>query len=367
MINCRVLPIALTVLAIVSCGRNGSGTEEPVKYNTLTLALTDKTVSTGYPASLQGRQMVEIRPQVSGTISRICIDEGQEVRKGQTLFIIDQVPYKSALAVAEAEVKSAEASLATARLTLSSKENLHSRQVISDYELQLSVNAVAEAEAALALAVANRDNAANSLSYTEVKSPVDGIAGMIAYRVGALVSSSISEPLVTVSDDSTVNAYFSMGESSVLDLELEYGSMEAFLAGVPSVELELSNGSMYGSAGRIAAVSGVVNKGTGAVQLRADFPNPGHVLRNGASSRVVMSSVRKDCIVVPASATYEIQDKIFVYKVVDGRTSSTEIKVSRLSDGTEYIVESGLEPGDVIIAEGAGLVREGILVATASE
>lgn len=336
------------------------------KYKTLTVTKSNQTLQSEYPAILRGRQAVEVRPQVSGTITKICIKEGDIVHKGQVLFIIDQVPYKAALETALANVKSAEAKLRTARLTANSKEELYKEKVISDFDRQTAINQQLEAEAALAQAKAEETNARNSLSYTEVKSPVDGVASMIPYRVGALVSSSITEPLVTVSDDSDIYAYFSMAENQMLDLISQYGSLEEACNNMPAVSLTLSNGKEYAEQGRIDAISGTVDPGTGGVTLRAVFPNQGHLLRNGGSGVISVPTEYSNCIIIPQSATYELQNKIFTWKVVDGKTQSTPISVYKYNDGKTYIVLSGLKPGDVIIAEGAGLIREGTPVNSAT-
>lgn len=336
------------------------------KYKTLTVTKSNQTLQSEYPAILRGRQAVEVRPQVSGIITKICIKEGDIVHKGQVLFIIDQVPYKAALGTALANVKSAEAKLRTARLTANSKEELYKEKVISDFDRQTAINQQLEAEAALAQAKAEETNARNSLSYTEVKSPVDGVASMIPYRVGALVSSSITEPLVTVSDDSDIYAYFSMAENQMLDLISQYGSLEEACNNMPAVSLTLSNGKEYAEQGRIDAISGTVDPGTGGVTLRAVFPNQGHLLRNGGSGVISVPTEYSNCIIIPQSATYELQNKIFTWKVVDGKTQSTPISVYKYNDGKTYIVLSGLKPGDVIIAEGAGLIQEGTSVNSAT-
>lgn len=334
------------------------------RYKTLTVAKRDFTLQSAYTATLKGRQAVEIRPQVDGTITEIRINEGDKVRRGQVLFVIDQVPYKAALETARANLNSAEAKLRTARLTAESKDALYKRNVVSDYERKTAFNSLNEAEAAVAQAKAELARAANDLSYTEVKSPVDGVASMIPYRVGALVGSTIEEPLVTVSDDSEIYAYFSMAESQMLDLIQEYGSLDEAKKKFPAVTLNMSNGKKYGLQGRITAIGGTVDSGTGAVSIRAAFGNPQHLLRNGGSASVVVPGVHKDCIVIPQAATYELQNRVFVWKVVDGKTQSAPITVYKYNDGQNYIVLSGLEPGDVIIAEGAGLIREGTAVDT---
>lgn len=342
--------------------KGGTEKKEDAKYATMKVELGSKTLYSNYTAAIKGKQSVEVRPQVSGTITQICIKEGATVRRGQVLFIIDQVPYRAALDNAVANVKSAEAKLATAKLTLDSKKELHREKVISDFDLQMAKNALLEAQAALAQAKAQEVEARNNLSYTEVKSPVDGVTSMIPYRVGALVSSSISEPLVTVSDDSEVYAYFSLTESEILDLMQKDNNVTNIINKMPEVELQLSNGTRYTHKGRIDAISGTVDPQTGAVLIRAVYPNREGLLRNCGSGLVILPLTRENCISIPQTATYELQNKVFVYKVVDGKTVSTPITVYKVSDGKDYIVESGLQAGDVIISEGAGLLKEGIEV-----
>lgn len=361
----KMLAAFVVGLALYACKQSPVDRENTV-YRTLTVKRENCTLKSEYTAKLQGQQVVEVRPQVSGLITRICIGEGQKVRRGQTLFVIDQVPYKAALAEAVANVKSAEAKLATARLKLESTKVLREKNVVQDYDLTVARNELAAAEAELALVKAQETNARNNLSYTEVKSPVDGVAGMINYRVGALVGSSISDPLVTVSDDSRMYAYFSLTESQVIDLIEQYGSLDAFIEQMPEVELRMSNGKTYQEKGKISAVSGIVTDGTGAVTLRADFANRNNLLRDGGSGTVILSTNREQCIVIPQGATYELQNKVFVYKVVDGKAQSAPVTVFHLNNGTDYVVETGLQDGEVIIAEGAGLVREGVVVNTQS-
>jgi membrane fusion protein (multidrug efflux system) len=242
------------------------------------------------------------------------------------------------------------------------EQRLQEGNVVGDVSVQTVRNALLEAEAALVQAQAQERNARNSLSYTEVKSPVSGVASMIPWHVGSLVSSNISEPLVTVADDHEMYAYFSITENQALDLIGRYGSIAQFVSQAPEVSLKLSNGSDYQQKGRINAVSGTVDDATGAVTLRATFPNPNRLLHNGGSGSIVVTTHRKGCIVVPQEATYELQNRVFVYKVVDGKTKATPVELFRLNDGHQYVVEQGLNVGDTIIAEGAGLLKDGIEV-----
>ena len=359
-----VLPaVGMAVVLSASCGEEKQQRQQQAAdYQTMVVGQKDMVLERQYSARLTGKQIVEVRPQVSGCITRILTGEGEAVKKGQTLFIIDQVPYSAALEVAVAARKSAEARLATAQMNYDNERLLQEGRVVADMSVQTMQNALLEAQAALAQAKAQEVNARNNLSYTEVKSPVSGVASMIPWHVGSLVSSSISEPLVTVADDSEVYVYFSISESQALDLVTQYGSIEKFIAEAPMVSLRMNNGQLYGEQGRISAVSGTVDDKTGAVALRATFPNVGGLLHHGGSGTVVVPTHRKDCIVIPQEATYELQNRMFVYKVVNGKTKATPITLYPQNNGKEYIVDEGLQVGDTIIAEGAGLLKEGIEV-----
>ncbi len=348
--------IALFML-ITSCNEVPQP-QQIATYDYMKVSTTDTEVESRFSASIRGRQDISIMPQVSGTISKVCINEGESVKSGETLFIIDQVPYKAALETAEANVKAAEAGVAIAKLNLDSKRELFSRNVISEYELRLSENQLLSAEATLAQATAQRTNAANSLGYTVVKAPSNGVVGTIPYRVGALVGPTIPQPLTTVSDNSEMYVYFSMNESQLLKLTRQHGSMDAALKAMPQPELCLSDGSMYDHKGVIESISGVIDQQTGSITLRAVFPNPGKLLHSGSSGEVVLRYYEKDCIVIPCIATYEVQDKTYVYQPVEGKATSKIVKVSSY-DGTSFIVREGLEAGDIIITEGVAMLREG--------
>ena len=346
------------------------------------VSTTDKALTTAYSATIRGRQDIDIYPQVSGTIQKLCVSEGEKVHKGQILFIIDQVPYIAALNTAEANVQSARAALATAELTYHSNKELFAQKVVSDFTLKTAENnfelfaqkvvsdftlKTAEnnfltAQAGLAQAEAQEVNARNNLSYTVVKSPSEGVVGTLPYRVGALVSASIPQPLTTVSDNSTMYIYFSMTENQLLSLVRQYGTLDSALVQMPDLQLQLNDQSLYEEKGRIESISGVIDRQTGTVSVRAVFPNKTRLLHSGASGSVLIPSTYEDCIVIPQEATVKQQDKVLVYKVVDGKAVSTLITVADVDDGRTYIVTDGLTVGDEIVAKGAGLVREGMQV-----
>lgn len=343
--------------------QQGAGNDYPL----LTLTREDRKLSVKYSAVIEGKQDVEIRPQVSGFITDVRVKEGAYVNKGDILFVIDQVPYQAALQKAEANVASAEANLAIARQTLEGKQLLYDEKVVSDFELRTAENNYRTACATLLQAQAEKRDAENNLSYTEVRSPVNGYAGMTNFRVGALVSSSMSDPLIRVSDNSQMYVYFSMSEKQILSLTAQYGSLDKALKAFPAISLELNDGSTYEREGKIDVISGIIDKTTGSVSLRAVFDNPDRRLLSGGAANVIIPYDKTDCLVIPQGGTYEIQDRIFAYKVVDGKAVSTPIEVFSINNGTEYIVETGLQEGDVIVSEGAGLLKDGTMVAAVKE
>lgn len=356
--NVKQMIIFICGLVAVGCKSEVPAMKES-GYEVLTIQPADRTLMSVYSATIRGRQDIEIFPQVGGFLTKVCVQEGERVKQGQTLFIIDQVGYQAALQTAEANVAAAEASLATAQLTYDSKQELYRQNVVSSFDLSTAKNALLAAKAQLAQMKAQEVSARNNLSYTVVKSPADGVVGTLPYRVGTLVSSAMPEALTTVSDNSVMYVYFSMTENQLLNLIRQYGSKEEALKNMPAIELQLNDKSMYGQKGKVETVSGVINRSTGTVSLRAVFSNPLGLLHSGGTGNVVIPTVRTGCFVIPQSATFEIQDKVYVYKVVDGKAQSAPVSVTRVNGGKEYVVNEGLDAGEVIVKEGVGLLREG--------
>lgn len=199
----------------------------------------------------------------------------------------------------------------------------------------------------------------NNLNYTEVKSPSDGVVGTLPFRLGALVSPGMAQPLTTVSDNAVMYVYFSMTENQWLSLVRRYGSKEEALRQMPAVGLLLNDGSRYEREGRIESVSGVIDQATGTVSVRAAFPNPDGLLTAGGAGNVVLTRTQANAISIPRTTTFEIQDKVFVYRAVDGHAVATQVVVTRLNGGKSYVVEHGLQEGDVIITEGVAMMKDG--------
>ena len=321
---------------------------------------TSSNQSEQYPATIKGLQDIEVRPQVSGLIVKLCVDEGATVRKGQALFQIDPTQYKAAYDQAAASVKSAKANLETITATERNKKMLHDQKIISDFEYQTAVNNLLTAKANLAQAEAAYTAAKQNLDFCTVKSPSDGVIGTFPYRIGALVSPSISEPLTTVSEIGDMYVYFSMTEKQLLDLTRAGGTLKEQLEKMPAVKLQLADGTMYDAEGKIDAVSGVIDQTTGSVSMRAIFPNKQNILRGGGMANVVFPYTMSEIILIPQTATQEIQDKKFVYVLQpDSTLKHTEIQISNLNDGKNYIVTGGLKEGDQIVVEGVQTLQDG--------
>ena len=292
-----------SILFLSSCGNKQSEENGHQKFSVLQISPESVEIKESYSASIQGRRDIDIYPQVSGRITELRVTEGQRVQKGEVLFIIDQVPYEAAWNKAKADVKAAEAQAKTARLEWESKRQLFAKQIVSEYDLTTAQNMLEVAEATLEQMKALELNARNNLSYTEVKSPADGVVGILPYREGALVGTSIAEPLTTISDNSEIYVYFSMTENQL--------------------------------------------------------PNANRLLLSGGIGNVIIPRKEVNAIVIPQVATTELQDKILAYKVSDdNRVKSVELSVEDLKDGKRYIVRSGLSAGDVIVTEGVGMLRD---------
>lgn len=355
-----VFAVAIAASAmLVSCGNKKQQQMPTATFKTTTVGRQDLTLETKYSATIRGRQDVDIYPQVGGTLKQICVTEGQTVRKGQTLFIIDQVPYQAALNTAQAALKAAQASEATAAMNYESKKKLYAEKVISDFDLQTTHNTLLTAKAQVAQAEAQVTNARNSLSYTVVSAPTDGVVGTLPYRQGALVGAQMPQPLTTVSDNSEMWVYFSISERDLLGIVRESGSIEEAIKNMPEVTLTLVDGSTYEKKGRIESVSGVINTSTGSVQLRAVFNNENGILHSGSTGNVIVPTTYKQALVIPATAAVQTQDRFRVFVVnKEGIANGKVVSVDEHKAGNLFIVTAGLEGGEEIVAEGAGMVKE---------
>ena len=358
----KMLLVAAAAALLVSCGggKQGKPNFGDNEYAVRTISAQNADLQTTYPATIKGVQDVEIRPKISGFITKLCVHEGQTVKKGQLLFVIDNVTYEAAARQAKAAVNSAKAQLNTAKLTYTNNEKLFKNNVIGTYELQSSKNSLEAAHAALAQAEANYISAKQNLDFCYVSSPTDGVVGSLPYRVGALVSASSAQALTTVSNISTMQVYFSMTEKDLLYFSRGEGGVHAAIKDYPVVKLKLADGTIYGEDGHVATVSGVIDATTGSVSVRADFPNPQHLLKSGGSGSIVVPSNNASAIIIPQDAVSQVQDKYFVYVVgSDNKVKYTSVSVNPDNDGKNYIITSGLKIGDRIVISGISALTDG--------
>ena len=329
----KFLLFAAVTAMLVSCGGNNGGmnfgdNEYPVE----TVTNQSTTMQTSYP-----------------------------VGAGQLLFVIDNATYQAAVRQAQAAVNTATAQCNTQKLAYENSQKLHENKVIGDFELQSSKNSYESALAQLAQARASLASARETLSFCYVKSPTSGVIGNLPYKEGAMVSASSTPALTTVSNISTIEAYFSMTERDVLNMTKNAGSIQAAIENYPDLRLQLADGSTYVETGRLAKASGVVDPATGSIQMIARFPNPQRLLKSGSSGSIIVPRSESSAIVIPQSVTVEVQDKIFVYLVgKDNKVKYTEITVDPQNDGKNFIVTSGLKIGDKYVTNGVTKLSDGM-------
>lgn len=350
--------LSATVLTLASCGDKTAQQMPDMtpEIATVTVAPSTADLTTYLSTTIKGKTDVEVRPLVSGFVTKVNVDEGDYVRKGQVLFTLDQVQYQAAVDQAAASVNSAKTAVESARLTAANKQRLFDKNIISEYENQLAKNSLAQAEATLAQANAALTTAKKNLSYTVVTAPSDGFVGSIPNREGSLASPSMMSPLTTVSDNSDIYAYFSLNEKEILDMT-DGGkiSLNEAIAQMPPVQLKLSDGTVYPETGTVATVSGVINNTTGSANVRARFKNLNGMLRSGSTGQIMIPHHIDSVIIIPQKAAFEVQDRRFVYTVNDSsKTVSTPITVYPQDDGKNYIVTSGLANGQRVVVEGVG-------------
>ena len=349
-----IVPILALSFFCISCGEEATQ-EVKDSYRLLRVKRQDFTLNREFAVKLESKRNISVRPLVSGRLTKICVQEGAHVKKGQALFVIDQAPYIAAVDAAKAQVATARATLATAQLNLVGKEKLYKQQMIGEFDLHRARYAKEEAYALLETAKAELESARTNLGYTTITSAVDGSIDMMKNRVGDYVSPDGEEYF---------NAYGSISEETLSGLlhDFKCSSTNELLKKLPPVTFYSNWGYKLPQDGHIDAISGSVDKMLGTVYIRASFTNPTEMLRSGSNGYIVLPYVMHDVIVIPQEAAVDIHDKYLVYKVVDGKAVETEVTIMSYNDGEHFVVTSGLVPGDVIIAEGAGLVKDGIEV-----
>ena len=358
----RNLGFILIALAFFSCSNKPQGgTAGQVKeYPVIAVSPQSTQLFKDYPTKLEGQQTVEIRSRITGYIEQILVDEGSFVKKGQVLFRLNSNDIQATVRSAEAQVKVAESDINSARINLEKTKPLVEKNIISKFDLESVESVLKSKEAQLAQANANLQNAKANLQYTLITSPAEGTIGTFPFRVGSLVSSATVEPLTTVSNTVKMYAYFSMNEKEFLTLTngLEGKNLPEKLAKLADVSLILADNSTFAAPGRIETASGLVDDQTGAIMIRANFPNPEGILRSGGNGLVRIPQFISSALLIPQKTTYELQGKHFVYVVgSDNKVRNTEIEVLSGNLKGSYVVTSGLKAGDQIVLEGLPSLR----------
>ena len=356
----KYITLLLAPLMLTACGVDVPQ-ETQSSFETMTVKKSDIELPYKFSAKMKGSNDVTITPQASGQLMKICVTEGQQVKKGQTLFIIDSRNARLELEAAQANLQAAKAQENSAKLEYESNKNLFDKKIVSSYMLSNSENAYKQAQAAVAQARAAVNRAKVELGFCTITAPVSGVTGSIPVRVGDQVS-PMSE-LTILSGNTTMYAEFSVNEAIIEEM-VHYGinadEMDKYIAELPEATFVMKNGTKYPHKGRVVSLTGVVNSETGSLTAKVSFPNPDGHLYSGIQGTIVMSFAEKNVIVIPQSAVVRLQDKSQVYKVkADSTATAVEIKTLDTGNGKDFIVTTGLKVGEKIITTGANNVTEG--------
>ncbi|HZH96600.1 MAG TPA: efflux RND transporter periplasmic adaptor subunit [Flavisolibacter sp.] len=364
-----VLYTFLAALALYGCGASSSTPEAfpappPPALQVITVTAMPATTYQEFSASLEGSKDIEIRPQVDGYLERIYVDEGVYVRKGEPLFHITEGTYRAQLNSSKATLAAARANLANAQINVSKLTPLVQHNVISDVQLKTAKAAYDAAAANVTQAQAMVSNAQISLGYATIKSPVDGYVGKIPYKTGSLVGMGTVQPLTVISEIKEIYAYFSLSENDFLRFKTQFPgtTIEEKIKSIPPVELLLPDGTVYSQKGKVQTAAGQFDNSIGAISFRASFPNADRLLRSGNTGKVRIPQQLKNAFVIPQEATFEIQDKVFVFALGDSNKVVSRPIVIAGKTAVYYFVERGVQAGEKIVFTGTGNLKDGMAI-----
>ena len=349
-----------TLAGLVSCGVD-MPKETQSSFETMTVEKSDIELPYKFSARMKGQNDVTVTPQVSGQLTQICVAEGQQVKKGQKLFVIDQRNALLDLEAAEANLQAALAQENSAKLEYESNKNLFEKKIVSSYMLDNSENSYKQAQAAVSQAKASVNRAKVNLGFCTITASVSGIIGEIPVRVGDQVSPLTQ--LTMLSGNTTMYAEFSVTESIVESMVKEgvkASDVEKYINQLPDATFIMKNGTEYPHKGRVVSLTGIVDSSTGSLTTKVSFPNPEGHLYSGIQGTVVMSFAEKGVVVIPQNAVVRMQDKSLVYKVQpDSTATAIDVTTEDTGNGKDFIITSGLKSGDRIVTTGANNVTEG--------
>jgi len=360
------LILAILAISLYSCSTKPqtAGAPPAPSLPVAVVATGNDTTYQEYPASVEGTVNVEVRPQVSGALDKVFVDEGSFVSAGQPLFKINEQPFRAALNNAIASQHAAEAAAANAQLEIDKLTPLVQNKVVSDYQLKTAKAAYEVAKANIDQAKANVATAQINLGYTLIKAPVAGYIGRLEKKQGSLVGPADPQALTELSDVHDVHVYFSLSEKDFVAFKEQYPgeTLKDKLKQLPTVSLLLADNSAYARQGKIDMIDGQFDKTTGAITLRASFANPQGLLRSGNTGKIRLSLQHKDALLVPQSATIDMQDKVFVFAVADSNKVKKQVITVEGKAGDNYIVKDGIKPGDRIVLSGFDHLQDGTVI-----
>lgn len=359
----KITLLSFIALLLVSCAdktQTPAAAPAPV-LPVMAVKAENTTTDVEYPAAIQGTVDVEIRPQVSGNLDRVLVDEGSYVTKGQSLFKINERPFREQLNNALANLHAAEAALINAQLEVDKLTPLVQNKVVSEYQLKTAKALQKVASANIEQTKAMVESARINLGYTNVTAPVSGYIGRLPKKQGSLVSATDIEPLTTLSDVHNVFVYFSLSETDFIKFKQQYSgnTLTDKIKKLPPVTLALADNTIFSENGKIDMVDGQFDKNTGAITFRATFPNKNGTLRSGNTGKIRLGVQHENAILVPQAATVELQDKVFVFTVNNqNKVAKTPITIIGKS-GTNYLIKEGVQSGDQIVLSGIDKLQEG--------
>lgn len=364
----RIGVLLAPLFILAACQGDKKSTHPPATpqaYSILTLTPQSATVYNDFPATIEGIEIVQLRPMVDGYLEKIYIPEGANVKKGELLFKIQNPIYEQNVITAQAAIKIAQADVDAAKMDVEKVRPLVEKEIVSKYELESAQYTLESKIAALAQANASLRNAQTNVGYTTLRSPITGVMGSIPYKIGDLISSSISNPLTSLARIDNVYAYFALSEKQLLGFfnRIPGATLQDKLDRLPPVSLVLADGSQYPQKGKLQTASSFITTGTGTVSLKAQFLNPTGLIHSGASAIVRLPRTIDTALLVPQSATYELQDKRFVYLLIDSnRIINTAIESTPTNDGKFLLVRSGLKRGDRVLLNGFNLKDSTVII-----
>ncbi|WP_080779850.1 efflux RND transporter periplasmic adaptor subunit [Chryseobacterium phocaeense] len=353
----------LSMIVLAACGKgnqNQAYQQQAPELPTAKVQQGDASVSREYAASVEGVSNVEIRPQVTGYLSKIFVDEGDYVNAGQALFKIEDQIFREQMKSAQASLITAQANLSTAKIDLDRKKELLRNKMVSEIQVKEAEATYNAARGAVSQAVSSIESAKINLNFSTIKAPVSGFIGRFNYRLGSLMTPSNQQPITLLSDIHEVYTYFSMSETDFNNFQKKQAgsSIGEIIKNTPAVSLLLSGGEKYAQTGKIDAVEGQFNKTTGSITLRAKFPNPGNILRSGNTGKVVLDQFYSNVVLLPIASTRTIQDKIFVFSIKGGKAAMLPVEVAGKA-GDNFIISKGLKAGDEYIVTGFDRLQPG--------